>query len=456
MKEKKVFVCSVCDHQSPKWTGQCPSCKKWNTLVEETYEEKPLPVVKNSRVSLLSDLSEPVPYREMEIPKYIRQNTGIGELDRVLGGGVVNGSVVLLAGEPGIGKSTLLMQICSNFPTSVLYVSGEESRGQLKLRGERLQINGENTSFLTETNIDKILDYADKLKPQVIIIDSIQTMLDPACSSIPGSIAQVKECATKLIAKAKSKGISIILVGHVNKEGVIAGPKILEHMVDAVLYFEGERIHSYRIIRAIKNRFGSTNEIGVFEMTDMGLCEVPSPSEMLLSGRPVGVSGSCAFCIMEGTRPLIAEVQALVTPTAFPAPRRTSNGVDYNRLCLILAVLEKRLGLKFSENDVYINVVSGLRVDDPAVDLALALALISSIKDIPIPQNVIAMGEIGLAGECRAITNLAKRLNEAHRLGFDSIAIPHNSIDERLKKPEGVSIIPIQGVYDALSLFKGK
>ncbi|MBQ7761107.1 MAG: DNA repair protein RadA [Clostridia bacterium] len=456
MKEKKVFVCSACDYQSPKWTGQCPSCKKWNTMIEETYEEKPVAVVKNPRVSLLSDSQEPVPFKEMEMPEYIRQNTGIGELDRVLGGGVVNGSVVLLAGEPGIGKSTLLMQICSNFPSKVLYVSGEESRGQLKLRGQRLQINGENTYFLTETNVDNVLKYADKLTPQVIIIDSIQTMLDPACASIPGSIAQVKECATKLIAKAKSKGISIILVGHVNKEGVIAGPKILEHMVDAVLYFEGERIHSYRIIRAIKNRFGSTNEIGVFEMTDMGLCEVPSPSEMLLSGRPIGVSGSCAVCIMEGSRPLIAEVQALVTPTAFPAPRRTSNGIDYNRLCLILAVLEKRLGLKFSENDVYINVVSGLRVDDPSVDLALALALISSIKDIPIPQNVIAMGEIGLAGECRSITNLGKRLNEAHRLGFDCIAIPHNSLDAKAKIPKGVSTIPIQGVYDALSLFKGK
>ncbi|MBO5092718.1 MAG: DNA repair protein RadA [Clostridia bacterium] len=452
MKDKKVYVCTECDYQSPKWMGQCPSCKKWNTLVEEAYT--PAPVVKNQRASIISDASEPVLFKDMEMPKYIRSNTGISELDRVLGGGIVDGSVILLAGEPGIGKSTLLMQICSKIPSRVLYVSGEESKGQLKLRGERLGLNGDNTYFLTETNVDSVLNYTDKLSPSIIIIDSIQTMFDPSCTSIPGSINQVKECAVKFIAKAKSKGISIILVGHVNKEGTIAGPKILEHMVDAVLYFEGERIQSYRIIRAIKNRFGSTNEIGVFEMTDMGLIEVPNPSEMLLSGRPVGVSGSCAVCVMEGSRPIIAEIQALVTPTTFPAPRRTSNGVDYNRLCLLLAVLEKRLGLKFSQCDIYLNVVSGLRLDEPSIDLAVALALISSMKDIPIPQNVIAMGEIGLAGECRTISDVQKRLNESYRLGFDTIAIPYKCIDTKLKIPKGVSVIPIQAVYDALSLFK--
>lgn len=454
MKEKKVYVCAECDYQSPKWLGKCPSCGKWNTFEEETYT--PPSPVKNQRLALITDKSEPIPFEEMEMPEYIRSNTGISELDRVLGGGIVDGSVILLAGEPGIGKSTLLMQICSQIPSRILYVSGEESKGQLKLRGQRLGMKGEDTYFMTETNIDTILESADKLKPRIVIIDSIQTMIDPACSSIPGSINQVKECATKLIAMAKSKGISIILVGHVNKEGTIAGPKILEHMVDAVLYFEGERIQSYRIIRAIKNRFGSTNEIGVFEMTDTGLSEVPSPSEMLLSGRPTGVSGSCAVCVMEGSRPIIAEIQALVTPTAYPAPRRTSNGVDYNRLCLLLAVLEKRLGLKFSQNDIYVNVVSGLRLDEPSVDLAVALALISSIKDIPIPQSVLAMGEIGLAGECRTIRDVQKRLNESYRLGFDTIAIPHKSADERLKIPDGVSVIPIQNVYDALLLFKSK
>ena len=454
MKEKKVYVCTECDYQSPKWMGQCPSCKKWNTFEEETYQ--PQPVVKNTRASVISDSSEPVLFRDMEMPKYIRTLTGTSELDRVLGGGIVNGSVILLAGEPGIGKSTLLMQICSNLNEKVLYVSGEESKGQLKLRGERLGVKGDDVYFLTETNVDSVLGFVDKLSPDVIIIDSIQTMFEPNCTSIPGSINQVKECAVKFIAKAKNKGISIILVGHVNKEGTIAGPKVLEHMVDAVLYFEGERIQSYRIIRAIKNRYGSTNEIGVFEMTDTGLCEVPNPSEMLLSGRPTGVSGSCAVCVMEGSRPIIAEIQALVTPTSFPAPRRTSNGVDYNRLCLLLAVLEKRLGLKFSQCDIYLNVVSGLRLDEPSVDLAVALALISSMNDVPIPENILAMGEIGLAGECRSITDVQKRINESYRLGFDTIAVPEKSLNEKIKIPKGVSLIPIESVYDALSLFKTK
>ena len=452
MKAKTVYVCSECDYQSPKWMGQCPSCKRWNTFSEETYTQTPEP--KNKRVSIISESAAAVKFEDMEIPEYIRSETGIGELDRVLGGGIVSGSVILLAGEPGIGKSTLLMQICAKMPTRVLYVSGEESTGQLKLRATRLEIEGANTYFMTETNVDNIIAQTDKIKPEVIIIDSIQTMFDPASASIPGSVNQVKECAVKFIAKAKSQGISIILVGHVNKEGVIAGPKVLEHMVDAVLYFEGERMQSYRVIRAIKNRFGSTNEIGVFEMTDTGLCEVPNPSEMLLSGRPVGVSGSCAVCIMEGTRPIIAEVQALVTSTAFPSPRRATNGLDYNRMCMLIAILEKRLGLKFSQNDIYLNVVGGLKLDDPSVDLAAALALISSIKDIPVPQNVIAMGELGLVGECRAITDLQKRINESYRLGFDVIAIPQKSHKEKIKIPDNVSVIDVRSVYDALTLFK--
>ena len=455
MKEKTVFVCSECDYQSPKWLGRCPSCGKWNTFEEETYTPAPKSS-KNPRASALSDGSSPVLFDEMEVPDYIRSSTGIKELDRVLGSGIVSGSVILLAGEPGIGKSTLLMQICSKIPSKILYVSGEESKGQLKLRGKRLGINGSNTYFLTETDVDIILEHTDKLMPDVMIIDSIQTMFDRNSTSIPGSINQIKECSVKFISKAKSKGISIILVGHVNKEGIIAGPKILEHMVDAVLYFEGERMQSYRIIRAIKNRFGSTNEIGVFEMTDKGLIEVPNPSEMLLSGRPVGVSGSCAVCVMEGTRPIIAEIQALVTPTTFPAPRRTSNGFDYNRLCLLLAVLEKRLGLKFSSCDIYINVVGGLHLDEPSIDLAASLALISSIRDIPVPQNVLAMGEVGLAGECRSISDIQKRINESWRLGFDTIALPDKNVNENVKIPDGVSVIPIKSVYDALSLFKNK
>lgn len=455
MKEKTVFVCTECDYQSPKWLGRCPSCGKWNTFEEETYTPAPKSS-KNPRASALSDGSSPVLFDEMEVPEYIRSSTGINELDRVLGSGIVSGSVILLAGEPGIGKSTLLMQICSKIPSKILYVSGEESKGQLKLRGERLGINGSNTYFLTETDVDIILEHTDKLMPDVMIIDSIQTMFDRNSTSIPGSINQIKECSVKFISKAKSKGISIILVGHVNKEGIIAGPKILEHMVDAVLYFEGERMQSYRIIRAIKNRFGSTNEIGVFEMTDKGLIEVPNPSEMLLSGRPIGVSGSCTVCVMEGTRPIIAEIQALVTPTTFPAPRRTSNGFDYNRLCLLLAVLEKRLGLKFSSCDIYINVLGGLHLDEPSIDLAASLALISSIRDIPVPQNVLAMGEVGLAGECRSISDIQKRINESWRLGFDTIALPDKNVNENVKIPDGVSVIPIKSVYDALSLFREK
>ena len=452
MKSKTVYVCTECDYQSPKWLGCCPSCKSWNTFVEETYQ-KPVEI-KMKRSSIVSDSEDAVLFDELSVPEYIRASTGICELDRVLGGGIVNGSVILLAGEPGIGKSTLLMQICSKIPSKILYVSGEESKGQLKLRAERLGLSGADTYVMTETNVDTIIAQTDKIKPDVMIIDSIQTMFDPACASIPGSVNQVKECAVKFIAKAKSQGISIILVGHVNKEGIIAGPKVLEHMVDAVLYFEGERMQSYRIIRAIKNRYGSTNEIGVFEMTDLGLCEVPNPSEMLLSGRPDGVSGSCAVCIMEGTRPIIAEIQALATPTSFQQPRRTANGLDYNRVCLIIAILEKRLGLKFSSCDIYLNVVGGLRLDEPSVDLAVALALISSIKDIPVPSNVLAMGELGLAGECRAISDLQKRISESYRLGFDVIAIPQKSDKTKLKAPKGVSIIDIRSVYDALSLFK--
>ncbi len=452
MKSKTVYVCTECDYQSPKLLGRCPNCKQWNTFVEETYE-KPVEV-KMKRSSIISDSEEAIRFDELEMPEYIRASTGISELDRVLGGGIVNGSVILLAGEPGIGKSTLLMQICAKIPSKILYVSGEESKGQLKLRSERLGIGDTDTFVMTETNVDTIIKQTDKIEPDVIIIDSIQTMFDPSNASIPGSINQVKECAVKFIAKAKSQGISIILVGHVNKEGIIAGPKVLEHMVDAVLYFEGERMQSYRIIRAIKNRYGSTNEIGVFEMTDTGLCEVPNPSEMLLSGRPEGVSGSCAVCIMEGTRPIIAEIQALATPTSFQQPRRTANGLDYNRVCLIIAILEKRLGLKFSSCDIYLNVVGGLKLDDPSVDLAIALALISSIKDIPVPANVLAMGELGLAGECRSISDIQKRVSESYRLGFDVIAIPQKTDKSKLKIPKGVSLIDIRSVYDALSLFK--
>lgn len=457
MKQKTVFVCSECDYQTPKWLGRCPQCNAWNSFVEETYSD---PVKSSGTKSTRAALREEhaVKFGEFEMPDYLRHSTGIGEFDRVLGGGLVDGSVVLLAGEPGIGKSTLLMQFCGQIGDSckVLYVSGEESKGQLKIRAERLGVKAEMLYIMTESNIEAILAEYDKIKPDVMIVDSIQTMYSDEFTSMSGSVTQVRECASRMITRAKSDGASVIIVGHVNKEGGIAGPKVLEHMVDAVLYFEGDRSQPHRIIRANKNRFGSTNEIGVFEMCEDGLSEVANPSAMLLEGRPVGVSGSCAVCIMEGTRPLIAEIQALVTPTVFPSPRRTSNGIDYNRMCLLLAVLEKRLGLKFSQHDVYLNVIGGLHLDEPAVDAAACIALISSIRDIPVPDDVIAFGELGLAGEFRSVASAEQRVNEAFRLGFTKIALPKRSTLKNADalKSSGVELIPLAGIYDSLRLFR--
>ena len=453
---KVIYICSECEYESPKWMGRCPHCGAWNSFVEDVVIKENAAPVAQKRTSMISDSENSVSlFSELDTPEYTRIATGLSELDRVLGGGLVYGSVVLLSGEPGIGKSTLLLQICDMLGENkkVLYVSGEESRGQIKIRAERLRIVGKNLYVLTETNIEEILAKADKIKPDVIIADSVQTMYSDKVSSAPGSITQVKESAMAFIGKAKNHGISVILVGHVNKEGGIAGPKVLEHMVDAVLCFEGDRKQTYRIIRANKNRYGSTNEIGVFEMTDTGLREVTNPSEMLLADRPEDSSGSCAVCTIEGTRPMLAEIQALVTPTAFPAPRRTSNGIDYNRSCLILAVLEKKLGLKFSSNDVYINVIGGMDLDEPAIDLALALALISSLADKPIPNSVIAIGEIGLSGECRAISNVEQRVKEAARLGFTEALIPARCA-EKLSAPKSIKITPVKNVYDLLRVIK--
>lgn len=449
MSSKSVYICSECGYKSAKWMGKCPSCNSWNTLEEATDDVIGVKQGQNIR-RVISASTHAMRVKELEQTEYMRSPTGYRELDRTLGGGIVEGSVILLSGEPGIGKSTILMQASAVMGKSkrVLYVSGEESLGQLKLRAERLSVESDNLFFYTETDIERILKECDEVQPQVLIVDSVQTLFSDRVNSAPGSISQVRECAFSFIGKAKNEGISVILVGHVTKDGAISGPKILEHMVDAVLYFEGERTQQYRIIRAIKNRYGSTNEIGVFEMTDKGLCEVENPSLTLMSDRPIGVSGSCAVCVMEGTRPLIAEIQALVTPTVFPAPRRNSNGIDYNRLNLLLAVLEKRLGMKFSQHDVYINVTGGLRLDEPAADLAVCMALISSLSDRAINDKTVVFGEVGLSGECRMVSYSEQRVSEAQRLGFETVILPQrNNVGLESKK---IKIKSAASIFDVL------
>lgn len=449
---KTLFVCRECGATSIKWLGKCPDCSSWNSFDEiEVSEES-----KAQRSKNYSNKAEK--FSELSLPEYMRTGTGMNELDRVLGGGLVDGSVVLLSGEPGIGKSTLLLQICSELSKKrkVLYVSGEESKGQLKLRAERLNIFGDSIYLLTETDVETVILECERLKPDVIIIDSIQTMASDRFSSAQGSITQVRESAAILIAYAKKFGAAVFLVGHITKEGSISGPKTLEHMVDAVLYFEGERTNSYRIIRAIKNRFGSTNEIGVFEMGDVGLIEIPNPSEVIMAERPSNTSGSCAGCVMQGTRPIISEIQALVAKTAYPTAKRTSDGFDHNRLSLLIAVLEKRIGLKFYEHDVYLNVAGGIYLDEPSADLSIAMALISGITDKVIDDSIIAFGEIGLAGEVRAVSHIDYRVKEAVRLGFNKIILPKKNLSSRLTVPGGVELIGVSNIYEVIPHMKSK
>ena len=453
MKAKTIFFCTECGNEFPKWQGRCPTCGNWNTIVEQPSER-----VRGSARPAVGGLhSRPQAKRlsEIEDSEELRFQTGMGELDHVLGGGAVQGSLVLIGGAPGIGKSTLMLQICDHLSqfTTVLYVSGEESARQIKLRADRLDIRCKDLYILAENNLETILDAVEEVKPQILIVDSMQTILTNKSDSMPGSIAQVKQCTMALMELAKGAGITVFVIGHINKEGSIAGPKVLEHMVDCVLTFEGEAHQSYRILRAVKNRFGATNEIGVFEMLDKGLVEVPNPSEMLLSGRPTGTPGTCVTCVMEGVRPVLAEVQALVAPSGFASPRRTSNGVDYNRAMLLLAVLEKRGGFNVGGHDAYINVIGGLSLGEPAADLATILAVASSMSGRPVPDELAAIGEVGLTGELRTVNGLDQRLSEVHRLGFTQCMLPARN-SRKLPELPGLRLIPVKNIREALDLLR--
>ena len=447
-KRKTVYCCAECGNETSNWAGRCPACGAWNTLQEVTIEPGS---GKKSAVSARAAAGKAKPLSELDTSEEIRFATGISEFDRVRGGGAVAGSLVLVGGAPGIGKSTLLLQMCASAGAGrkILYVTGEESQRQLKLRAMRLGVDGENIYVLAETDIDSIIAAIDELKPDIAIIDSVQTVSDSGVASAPGSITQVRECTMRIMRVTKEKGLTVFVVGHINKEGSIAGPKVLEHMVDCVLYFEGERSTSFRILRAAKNRFGSTNEIGVFEMADRGLRCVENPSEMLLSGRPDNCPGTCVACVIEGTRPILAEVQALVAPTNYNAARR-SNGIDYNRAAMLLAVLEKRSGLPVGSCDSYINVIGGLSLEEPAADLATSLAVASSYLDRPLGADLAAIGEVGLSGEIRSVSALNQRLSEIHRLGFRRCVIPAHVRDE-LGRYDGLELIPVKSISEAIA-----
>lgn len=456
MKVRTLFYCTECGNETPKWAGKCPACGAWNTIAERPQEAPP----QKSRgigkaaatigaASVGAHRARPV--TDLETAAEIRFPTGMGELDRVLGGGAVKGSLVLVGGAPGIGKSTLMLQICSRLCefSKVLYVSGEESEHQLKLRAKRLNVESERLFVISETCLGDVLETVSVEQPDILIVDSIQTLYNDALESPAGSVGQVKDCTMALMQLAKGHEITVFVIGHVNKEGSIAGPKVLEHMVDCVLYFEGDQHSSYRILRAAKNRFGATNEIGVFEMEDEGLHEVENPSEMLLSGRPLDAPGTCVTCVMEGVRPVLAEIQALIAPSSYGTPRRTSNGFDYNRAAMLIAVLEKRGGLKISSCDAYLNIIGGLSLDEPAADLAAIVALASSYLDQTVPADLVALGEVGLTGELRSVSQLVQRVSEVQRLGFKRCLIPERH-SLQIQAPPGLKLIPVRNIGEAL------
>jgi len=453
-KAKAVYVCSECGYESPRWAGRCPSCDEWNTLHEEIRQVVSKSKSASSRVAARTEL---ISITSVDDSDEIRYYTGLSELDRVLGGGLVKGSLVLLGGDPGIGKSTLLLQICQHMGKdhTVLYNSGEESQRQIKLRAARLRVDTQNLFLLSDTNVESVVNTIVAHKPDIVIIDSIQTMLMESLTSAAGSVTQVRECTQALMRCAKNEGIPIWVVGHVNKDGAIAGPKVLEHIVDTVLYFEGERHQNYRILRAVKNRFGSTNEIGVFDMTGEGLLQVDNPSQVMLASRPHNVSGTCVSCVMEGSRPILAEVQALVTKTGFGMARRMSTGFDFNRMAIIIAVLEKRAGFLFSNLDAYVNVVGGLRLIEPGADLAVAMALVSSLKDKAIGDKVLCFGEIGLAGEIRSVNHPQFRVREAVRMGFTRCVLPRASMRQLKAADVGdMELVGVRSIGDAISQIK--
>lgn len=456
-KSRYIYTCNQCGYESSKWNGKCPSCGAWNSFEEELADSTPASSGRSSAQAAADLTHKILELENIGVDSDVRYDTGIGELNRVLGGGLVKGSLVLLGGEPGIGKSTLLLQICQFLGEehSILYVSGEESARQIKLRAQRLGVDTENLYILTATDAESISATIVNAIPDIVIIDSIQTMSIGRITSSPGSLTQVRECTNLFMHTAKSQEIPIIIVGHVNKDGAIAGPKVMEHIVDAVLHFEGERHQSYRLLRAVKNRFGSTNEIGVFEMIDRGLREVENPSQMLLSGRPHNVSGTCVACVMEGSRPILAEVQTLASKSSYAAPRRTATGFDFNRLNIIIAVLEKRLGIFMGSLDIYLNIVGGFRLDEPAGDLPAAMALFSGIMDKPISEDIIAFGEIGLGGEIRSVSHITQRIREAERMGFRTCIVPKQSMTSVNQMDYNIDIIPVSTLKQAFAVING-